>query len=414
MTDSAVQTLPGEDGPPYLGSEPPPWAARGLASILLALFVSLAVAAVVIHVPETVAAAFVLVPTKPTDPVRAFRDGILTEVRTSDGEKIRAGEVMFRIQSPPVGDRASEWGSLKAQLAGTEARLENLRARYESERKARGDEAAQQKARLASVDRTIQMNTEQLAIAGELAARQKKTLEEGVSSWVDSARLRIEINRLEVEAEQAKADRENTRRAIGKLEHETHGKESEFREQERSLAEEDAKARIRSEILEKELAQTGNQLTVNAPCDGSVLRMGVSNAGTAVREGDLLAEVACADRILQAELAIPADGIALVRAGQSVKLLYDAFPYQRYGVRSAKISWVSPASIGAAGKEGASGFRALADLNESSVLVRGERRSVAPGMGGFARVIVGRRSLVSYAFEPLRQLKESLAGEPSR
>jgi len=72
------------------------------------------------------------------------------------------------------------------------------------------------------------------------------------------------------------------------------------------------------------------------------------------------------------------------------------------------------ATVGAAGKEGASGFRALADLTESSVLVRGERRSVSPGMGGFARVIVGRRSLVSYAFEPLRQLKESLAGEPSR
>ncbi len=411
-TDQAV--FPAEEGPPYLESEPPPWAARGLASILLALFLCLAAASVLIHVPETVSAAFVLVPTKPMDPVRAFAAGILTEVRAADGQKFRAGEPMFRIQSPPVGDRASEWGSLKAQLAGAGGRLDNLRSRYESERRARGDESAQQKARLASIDRTIQMNTEQLAIAGELAARQKKTLEEGVSSWTDSARLRIEINRLEVEAEQAKAERENTRRSLVKLEHETLGKESEFREQERSLAEEVAKARIRSEILEKELVQTGSQLTVNAPCDGSVLRMGVSNAGTAVREGDLLAEVSCTGRPMQAELAIPADGIALVRAGQPVKLLYDAFPYQRYGVRAATITWVSPASIALAGKEGSSGFRALADLKDSSVLVRGQRRSVAPGMGGFARVIVGRRSLVSYAFEPLRQLKESLAGDPAK
>jgi membrane fusion protein len=412
MTDQIDPALTGEEGPPYLGSEPPPWAARGLASILLALFFCVAVASILIHVPETVSAAFVLVPTRPTDPVRAFRDGILTEVLTGDARKLRTGEAMFRIESPPVGDRATEWGGLKAQLAGADARLENLRARYASERRARGDESAQQKARLESLDRTIQMNTEQLAIAGELAQRQKKTLEEGVSSWVDSARLRIEINRLEVEAEQAKADRENTRRAIGKLEHEMRGKESEFQEQERSLGEEVAKARIRSGMLEKELAQTGSQLTVKAPCDGSVLKMHVSNAGTAVREGDLLAEVACEGRVLQAELEIPADGIALVRAGQRVKLLYDAFPYQRYGVRSAIVAWVSPASI--AGKEGASGFRALADLTESSVLVRGERRSVAPGMGGHARVIVGRRSLVSYAFEPLRQLKESLAGEPSK
>ena len=412
LTNPADPVLAGEDGPPYLGSEPPPWAARGLASILLALFVLLLAASVVIRVPETVSAAFVLVPTTPADPVRAFRDGILTEVLTSDGRKLAAGEAMFRLESPPVGDRASEWGSLRAQLAGSDARLENARARYESERKARGDEAAQQKARMESLDRTIRMNTEQLAIAGELAQRQKKTFEEGVSSWTDMARLRIEINRLEVEAEQAKADRENTRRAIEKLGNETRGKESEFREQERALGEEQAKARIRSGILEKELVHSGSQLVVSSPCDGSVLKMHVGSAGAVVREGDLLADVACSGGRLQAEIAIPADGIAVVKAGQPVKLLYDAFPYQRYGVRSATVVWVSPAAVPA--KDGTAGFRALADLAETSVLVRGVRREVAPGMGGHARVIVGRRTIVSYVFEPLRQLKESLAGEPSR
>jgi hypothetical protein len=34
-------------------------------------------------------------------------------------------------------------------------------------------------------------------------------------------------------------------------------------------------------------------------------------------------------------------------------------------------------------------------------------------MGGEVRVIVGRRSLVSYAFEPIRQLRESMAETPS-
>jgi hypothetical protein len=31
-------------------------------------------------------------------------------------------------------------------------------------------------------------------------------------------------------------------------------------------------------------------------------------------------------------------------------------------------------------------------------------------MGGTARVVIERRSLVSYAFEPIRQLRESLSG----
>jgi hypothetical protein len=33
-------------------------------------------------------------------------------------------------------------------------------------------------------------------------------------------------------------------------------------------------------------------------------------------------------------------------------------------------------------------------------------------MGGSARVIVGSRSLISFAFQPLRQLRENLAGAP--
>jgi hypothetical protein len=33
-------------------------------------------------------------------------------------------------------------------------------------------------------------------------------------------------------------------------------------------------------------------------------------------------------------------------------------------------------------------------------------------MGGRAEVVVGRRSVISYAFEPLRQIQENLA-EPS-
>jgi membrane fusion protein len=409
--DDASQATAGSVAPPYLDAEPPPWAARGLASILLILFAVAAIASILVHVPETVTTAFVLTPVRGTDPVRAFKGGIVTDVRTSDARAIGAGEVMFVIASPPVGDRASEWQSLKAQLDGADARLANTRARYGSEQKARIEEEAAQKGRLQSLDRTIQKNTEELGIAGELAERQKRTYEEGVSSWMDLARLRLEINRLEVEAEQAKAERENTRRTIDRLQHESQAKQSEFQEAERSLEEETAKARIRKAILDKEVVQTGSELTVAAPCAGSVLKLHVQSAGTTVREGDLLAEVACSGEKLQAELSLPQDGIALVRVGQPVKLLYDAFPYQRYGVRLATVSWVSPASV--AEKNG-NAFRVFADLKDDTVLVRGQKRPVAAGMGGRARVIVGRRSLVSYAFEPLRQLKESLTGAPAK
>lgn len=394
---------------PFLDPEPPPWAARALASVLLVLFAAAALTAILLRVPETVTATFRLVPERAMDPVRAFKDGIVTEVKTSDAESVRAGETMFVIASPPVGDRAAEWEGLKAQISGAAERLNNARQKYDGEQRADGEEEQKLTARLESLDRTISKDTEELTLAAELAERQKKTFEEGVSSWMDLARLRLEINRLEVEAEQSKAQREDTRRSIEKLRFEKSSKQAQFRELERGLAEELSKARIRTAMLGSELARTGSQLTVPAPCSGSILQLHVRNAGSTVREGDLLAELACEGQKLQAELTLPQDGVALVRPGQPVKLLYDAFPYQRYGVRQATIRWVSPEAVGEA--KSSSAFRAVADLKDTQVFVHGQPRPVVPGMSGRARVIVGRRSLISYAFEPLRQLKESLSGE---
>jgi membrane fusion protein len=409
MSSQADSAIPGE-APPFLSSDPPHWAARGLALTLILLFALAAVASVSVHVPETITTRFVLVPVHGSDPVRAFKDGIVTAVHASDAQPIRAGETLVVLASPPVGDRAVEWQNLKSDLAGAEAKLATARERYQSEERARGEEESRLKIKLDSLQKTIRMNTEELSIANELAQRQKKAFEEGISSWTDLARLRIEINRLQVEDQQAKSDRDDTLRALAKVKYERQAKQLEFQQTERGLTEDFEKSKIRSDMLGTELAQTGSELTAVAPCTGSVLKMYVRSAGASVREGDLLADVSCQGQKLQAELTVPQDGLALLRTGQPVKLLYDAFPYQRYGVHYGKIRWVSPASMGE--KDGT--FRALADLAEDSVPVAGSRRPVQPGMGGRARVIVGRRSLVSYAFEPLRQLKESLGGAPPK
>ncbi|MEO8431051.1 MAG: HlyD family efflux transporter periplasmic adaptor subunit [Acidobacteriota bacterium] len=409
MNDSSPAAAPGEA--PYLDVEPPAWAARSLATVLISLFAVLAIAALAVHVPETISAQFVIVPVRGTDPVRAFRDGIVTEARVRDTQTVRAGETLFVITSPAIGDRAAESAGLQAQLAGAGERSGNVRTRYENEQRARDEEESRLRIRLASLEKTIQMNTQQLSIAAELAERQKKAFDEGISSWSDLARVRLEINRLQIEAQQAQAERDEIRRAVAKSAHENLARQSEFRESERSAAEDLGKARVRTTMLEKELAQTGNQLTAAAPCAGSVVKTNIRGVGAVVREGDVLAEVACRGERLEAELTIPQDGMALLRPGQDVKLLYDAFPYQRYGVRLARVRWVSPAGTGEPGK---ASFRALADLKETDVPVRGQRRPVESGMGGRARIIVGRRSLVSYVFEPLRQLKESLAPVPSK
>jgi multidrug efflux pump subunit AcrA (membrane-fusion protein) len=163
--------------------------------------------------------------------------------------------------------------------------------------------------------------------------------------------------------------------------------------------------------LEKDLEHVnGFELTVPAPCAGTVLRLRANAPGAFVQEGEVLSEVACAGQRLQAELSVPQSGVPQVKAGQGVKLRYDAFPCQRYGVRYGTVRWIGPAG-GAA--DNAAAFRAIIDLSEQAITLSGQPRALLPGMGGRADIVVDRRSLASYAFEPIRVLRESLAEVPA-
>jgi membrane fusion protein len=131
--------------------------------------------------------------------------------------------------------------------------------------------------------------------------------------------------------------------------------------------------------------------------------------GAVVQGGDTLCELACSGQNLQAELKVPEQGMARMKEGQGVKLLYDAFPYQRFGVRFGVVRWISPAAISG---ETSGGFRVLVDPKDSFVYVKGIRRPLMPGMAGSAEIVLERRSLISYAFAPIRQLQESLSSPP--
>jgi membrane fusion protein len=391
--------------PPFLEQDPPPLVARALSIILIVLFGIVVAALVLVTVPETVHAPFRLVPVRAADPVRALHDGVVRDVRVLEAQRVTAGEPMFVIASEPVADRASERRVLQEQLGGTGARLANERLRYESQRLADEKEQGRLADRLRNLARQRTLKEQQAALARQVAERQERSHREGLTSWVETSVSQLQANRLAVEVEQVETEQAETQAALEKLRYEMAARAAGYTELQRSVREENARAGARKGMLDRETARDTNELAVDAPCTGTVVRLRVQAPGAVVLESDVLAEVACAGARLQAELLLPQQGLARVGPGQPVKLMYDAFPYQRYGVRYGTVRWVSPAS----GDADSTSFRVFAELGENVVRVQGESRPLAPGMGGRAAIIVGRRSLVSYAFEPIRQLRENLA-----
>ena len=121
--------------------------------------------------------------------------------------------------------------------------------------------------------------------------------------------------------------------------------------------------------------------------------------------GPLRAETSSAPTTANANYGCRPAGLSRLRTGQNVRLLFDAFPYQRYGVVRGRVDWISPAAI-ARGQ--AQAFEGFATLEENEIGVGATSYPLRAGMGGTARITVGRRALIEYLFEPLRQMRENL------
>jgi membrane fusion protein len=407
-----------EVDPPFLDTSPPHWAARGLSTVLIALFTVTLLAAVFVTVPETVSGAFVLVPEHGTDPVRTPREGTVAEVRVSEGQAVANGATLFVIRSQSVGDRMADMRGVELQSSGTAQRLANANAEYESQRNADELESRRLTTRIASLDRIATLKKRQLTVTQDIAARSRRGTQSGAIGTFEAERLGLEADQLAADVETITSDRDEARAALAKLRQDAATREVQHRELVRALTQEGEMARARLETMTQLPAGTGGDLVVTAPCAGSLLRMMVSTPGAVVQAGEALGEIACAGAHLQVEMALGQQDVTRVRAGQGAKLLYDAFPYQRFGVRIGKVRWVGPATTGktaiATAAEPAEGpFRAFIEARDTSIAVRGEPRPLLAGMRGEARVVTGRRSLISYAFEPIRALRENFASPPS-
>ncbi|MAG33453.1 MAG: hypothetical protein CL908_21460 [Deltaproteobacteria bacterium] len=401
---------PVEDDPPFLEPLPDPWVVRGLATLLLSGFVVALLLASAVSVPETVTSGFVLRPAHGNNPVRTPQAGMVSRVEIVEGQPIVEGGTLFVVRSQAIGERSSELRALEAESEGTREALVLAREKFESERRAEREALLRQRAENDSLERSLDLHRREVELTAEVLGRFQKLADQGFVSRTDLIRHEREANEAELALRTEQSERAAAEARLEQLELRHERRELTRKDSERQLLDQIEQTEIRVAPLVESLARrTGSELTIAATCSGSVVRLEVQAPGSFVQAGEILGEIACENEPLKAHLTLPKTDLALLEPGQSVKLLFDAFPYQRHGVRYATLRWISPASVEVRGDRV---FRALADVEDEAIIVNGKPRALKPGMGGAAKIVVGRRRVIAYAFEPLRQLRESMRAGP--
>jgi HlyD family secretion protein len=216
----------------------------------------------------------------------------------------------------------------------------------------------------------------------ELGARQSQELVQA-QSQVESSGEELKKLRLEYEAattELAEAeDKARVKLQAARLEAE-------------------AATRIRFDNIDKD-----NFLQIVAPVSGVITDLTSTQPGDKVQANAPLGGIAPAGARPILRIEIAEQDRAFLREGQSVKLKFSAFPYQRYGIVNGTLEYISPATKPAQ-QNRPPAYEGRVSLERDHYLVADTEYPLRYGMTATAEIVVRARRLIDLALDPFRDI----------
>jgi hemolysin D len=160
----------------------------------------------------------------------------------------------------------------------------------------------------------------------------------------------------------------------------------------------DAAARIRFENIDKD-----NFLQILAPVSGVVTDLTSTQPGDKVQANAPLGGIAPSNSRSVVKVEIAENDRAFLREGLPVKLKFNAFPYQRYGVINGTLEYVSPATKPASQTKQPV-YEARISLERDYYQVAETRYPLRYGMTAAVEIVVRQRRLIDLALDPFRQV----------
>ncbi len=376
-----------------LPQEPPPWIVRATAWILVGAFLFALLIAIVMRLPESVHCRFILIPATGADPIQSPRQAIISRVAVEEGQPVKAGEDLFVLRSDEIRGWDTQFRTL----------TEDLRTKEESLTQYETANAAQLEIKKAEIEQAkseVKFRENHAATSRDLVTRMEKLAKQGGESEIDLVKLKLDLAGSEKDLSVAQ-------RTLQQVNLDRQRMETEHMRQAGEQRSEIEKLKMRLGALKTDLENTHqNLLILRSPYEGVITSMDQRTVGSFVQQGQVLCQLAPKDAKPRARMTLNEAGLPKLAVDQHIRYFFDAFPYQRYGAVAGKLDWISPSAV--TSTDG-SHFVALGSLDRYEISPRaGQVLPLRVGMRGDAHIIVGGRTLMEYAFEPIRQLRENM------
>jgi membrane fusion protein len=329
-----------------------------------------------------------------------------------EGDSVKAGDAMAKISlDRTTGSGASTSETVAAEMQSRRANLEKEQERW---RELGQQQTEQLKRRIKDLenevmqyDREMRLQQTRIKAAREEADRYKGLAADKFVSDAAHKQKLNDVTEQEIKLQSLRRQRSVVERDLAAakldqpaLELKTQTQIEQVNRQISELQEGMAQAEAKRETI------------IRAPVDGTVSNIAVTR-GQSIAADAPFATVLPKGSGLHVELLVPTRAIGFVTKGQEVVLRYEAFPYERFGQYRGSITeiggnvWTPGEKIGTlVAKEPV--YRIDVGLERQAVAALGQEYALRPGMLVNADLLLEKRTILEWIFEPVLQLKGRL------
>ena len=374
-----------------------------------------------------------VIPSSQTQIVQNLEGGILAEILVREGEIVKPGQVMLRIDDTTAASAYRENRirhlALLAKSARLAAEVEGGTPRFPDELKetpqfvaeertlyaarqselrsaldvfARQEEQRRQE--LIELDNKVKHLDSRLKLAREEHEIIEPMVTRGVSSRVELLRLKRLIAELDGDLEGTRLAIPRARSALEEVRRRGEERRAAFkREAQNELIETNVRVTSLAEALtavKDRVART----EVKSPVYGTVKQLKHNTIGGVVQPGaELVAIVPLEDNLLIEAQVRPAD-IAFLSPGQPAKVKITAYDYAAYGTLDGRLEHISADTI--ADESGNAAYQIRVRTARNQLGGVDKPLPIIPGMVAEVDILTGKKTVLDYLIRPIARAQE--------
>lgn len=335
--------------------------------------------------------------------------GVVAELYVADGDTVVAGQRLLQVKSGRRGAQGEAIDSaiisrLQAKHDAIAERIDIEQQSASAQRQSLADSLAGIEADVTSMAESLKIQRQRLDVAHAQVEAVRPTVAVGLTSMTEFRQ------RQDTELTQQQTLRDLYRQLSAKA--------VDANDKRHSLAELEAKTADNLAVLRASVADAAAALAeargkqgyvVSAPVSGRITNL-QAWVGMNVETSLPFLSIVPENAALEVSLMVPARAIGFVIPGQIIRFAFDPFPFQRFGTYSGAVVSVAdtllmPNELAGPMVLKEPCYRVTARLDRQTITAYGNEVALRPDMSLKADIVLDRRSLIAWLFDPLLSMR---------